>query len=281
MTRSRGSVTCSFRCGSQSDPEGAEIRLPVPGPRVDTAAVYSDDEIAALYDVMNPWDPRDRGDAGFYNELVMAADSVLDVGCGTGSMLHKAREQGHVGRLAGLDPDRASLARARRRADVEWVQASASDAPWRGEFELATMTGHAFQCLITDEDVLASLAGVHRTLRAGGRFAFETRHPQARAWEAWNPANPSDVTDQSGRALRVWHEVESVTGEIVALTETTAGADGQVLHVGHGRLRFLDVPKLDEFLAESGFAVTARYGGWDRAPMDSASREIITIARKP
>lgn len=34
----------------------------------------------------------------------MAAGSVLDVGCGTGSMLQSARERGHAGRLAGLGP---------------------------------------------------------------------------------------------------------------------------------------------------------------------------------
>jgi len=242
--------------------------------------VYSDDEVAALYDVMYPWDPRSRTDAGFYNELVMAAGSVLDVGCGTGSMLHKAREQGHAGRLAGLDPDRASLARARRRTDIEWVEATAAHAPWRGEFELATMTGHAFQCLVTDEDVRASLAGVHRALRAGGRFAFETRHPQARAWETWNPANPSDFTDPSGRALRLWHEVESVAGDVVVTTETTAEADGRVLRVDRGSLRFIDVRTLDDLLAGASLAVTARYGGWDRAPVDATSREIITVARK-
>jgi len=38
----------------------------------------------------------------------MAAPSVLDVGCGTGAMLHEARQLGHVGRLCGLDPARYS-----------------------------------------------------------------------------------------------------------------------------------------------------------------------------
>lgn len=242
--------------------------------------MYSDDEVAALYDVMNPWDPGDRTDAGFYSELVMAAGSVLDVGCGTGSMLHRARELGHAGRLVGLDPDSASLARARRRDDIEWVEATAAEASWHGEFELATMTGHAFQCLIADEDLRASLAGVDRALRAGGQFAFETRHPQARAWEAWNPANASDFTDPSGRALRVWHEVESVIGDVVTFTETTAEAAGQVLRVDRGSLRFLDVTRLDEFLAEAGFQVVARYGDWKRRPVDAMSREIITVARK-
>ena len=41
----------------------------------------------------------------------MAAPSVLDVGCGTGRLLHRAREAGHAGRLCGVDPDVAALER--------------------------------------------------------------------------------------------------------------------------------------------------------------------------
>jgi SAM-dependent methyltransferase len=82
-----------------------------------TADGYSDEQAAALYDVINPWGPSDD----FYLELVMQAGSVLDVGCGTGTLLHRARLAGHGGRLCGLDPDRAMLGRARRHADVEWA----------------------------------------------------------------------------------------------------------------------------------------------------------------
>ena len=113
----------------------------------------------------------------------MMAGSVLDIGCGTGAMLHLAREQGHRGRLVGLDPDRAALDRARSRADVEWVEGIAAEAPRGTGFELVTMTGHAFQRLVTDQEVRGSLTAIHAALRRGGRFAFETRHPQARAWE--------------------------------------------------------------------------------------------------
>lgn len=86
----------------------------------------------------------------------------------------------------GLTPDRDALEVAGRRGDVEWVEGTAAQARWEGEFDLAVMTGHAFQCLVTDQDLRASLPAIRTALREGGHFAFETRHPQARAWEDWN-----------------------------------------------------------------------------------------------
>lgn len=197
-------------------------------------------------------------------------------------MLHLAREHGHLGRLVGLDPDRAALGRARRRSDVEWANGVAADAQEGADFHLVTMTGHAFQCLVTDDEIRASLTAIQGALRQGGRFAFETRHPQARAWEEWNPANPDDVVelvDHGGRAVRVWHEVDSVIDGVVSFHGTAAEPDGTVLLVEHAKLRFIGVAVLNAFLAGAGFEIEAQYGDWDRGPIADNSREIITIAR--
>ena len=246
--------------------------------------MYTDEDAAALYDLVSPWDPELYPADRFYDGLVMAADSVLDVGCGTGAMLHRARERGHGGRLAGVDPDRARLARARRRRDVEWLAGTAADVDrpaWRGAFALATMTSHAFQYLVSDDALRASLEAIRAVLRPGvGRFAFETRHPQARAWEEWHRAHAADVTDAAGRDLRVWHEVQDVTGDVVTFTSITAARPGgAVLRSDPARLRFPAPEQLDAFLAGAGFAVEERYGDWGRSPLASGSREIITLAR--
>jgi hypothetical protein len=109
---------------------------------------------------------------------------------------------------------------------------------------------------------------------------FETRHPQARAWERWHPANATDVTDAAGRALHAWHQVESVTDDVVTLTETTARQDHTVLRVDRASLRFLAVETLSAFLTSAGFEIESQYGDWHRGPITSASQEIITIARR-
>jgi SAM-dependent methyltransferase len=249
-------------------------------PVVNTVAVYSDADAAALYDLLNPWDRTGHPGDAFYHDLVMAANAVLDVGCGTGSMLHQARQSGYPGRLVGLEPDRARLDRARRRIDIEWVAGVAANAAWDREFDLATMASHAFQCLVGDDELRASLTAIRAALREGGRFTFETRHPQARAWEDWNPANAAEVVDAAGRRLRVWHQVERVVGDVVTFTETVGDADGTVLRVDRASLRFLDVLALEAFLVGAGFTIEAQYGDWNRDPITGRSREIITIARR-
>lgn len=237
--------------------------------------MYSDEEAAALYDVLNAWGPSDD----FYLALVMGSKSVLDIGCGTGTLLRRARQFGHAGRLCGVDPDRAMLDVARRRTDIEWVAGTAASMAWDGEFDLAVMTGHAFQVLVDDDELRASLTAIRRALAAGGRFAFETRNPLAREWESWHPRNATDVVDPAGQPVWISYEVESVVGDVVTLTETTSDQDGAPLRVDRASLRFLGVDTLAGFLADAGFEIEAQYGGWFREPLDPTSPEIITVAQ--
>ena len=239
---------------------------------------FSEDDAAAVYDVTNPWRPDPGTSDAFYTEYATAAGSVLDVGCGTGQMRHLLRERGHHGRLAGIDPDAAALRRARRRPDIEWLEGPAADIPWRGEFELATMANNAFQCLVTDGDIAASLTAVRAALTGGGRFVFETRHPQARAWEAWAAAEPAPFR-YDGRELLSWWTVESADGGVVTFTETVGEPGRTPLRTDRATLRFLGVDPLNEALRRAGFAVEHQYGDFSGGPLTSASRSIVTVAR--
>jgi ubiquinone/menaquinone biosynthesis C-methylase UbiE len=73
--------------------------------------LFEDPRLARLYDACCAGRP----DFAFYLPLVMQSPSVLDVGCGTGALLHLARVAGHRGRLCGLDPADAMLEQARVR----------------------------------------------------------------------------------------------------------------------------------------------------------------------
>ncbi|MFJ8635962.1 class I SAM-dependent methyltransferase [Streptomyces sp. NPDC093568] len=238
---------------------------------------FGDLSLAALYDALNPWGPGDD----FYLGYVTSARAVLDVGCGTGRLLRRARADGHRGRLVGLDPAAAMLVQGRRHdGGVEWVLGDLRTRDWDAEFDLVVMTGHVFQVLVCDEELRAALATVRGALRPGGRFVFETRNPGARAWEAWTPERVREVTGPGGDAVRMWHEVEQpVLGDRVTFTETFAGDTWQDPRVSRTTLRFLGPDALSAVLHEVGLTVVDQYGDWGRGPLTPTSPEIITVAR--
>ncbi len=231
---------------------------------------------AGVYDLVNGWTAADA----FYLDLVMSARSVLDVGCGTGVLLHRARQAGHTGRLCGLDPSVAMLERARAHPDVEWVLGDIESASWQREFDLVVMTGHAFQVLVEDDALRAGLASVRAALTADGRFVFETRNPLVRAWERWMPQYASEVVDEAGQVVRTEHEVRGpVVGGRVTFTETHSSPGWDRPVVSRTTLRFLGVAELASFLTGAGLRVEEQYGDWSRGPLTDAAAEIITVAR--
>ncbi|EST32257.1 class I SAM-dependent methyltransferase [Streptomyces roseochromogenus] len=241
---------------------------------------FTDLTLAALYDTLNPWGPGDD----FYLGLVREARSVLDIGCGTGRLLRRARTEGHRGRLMGLDPAAAMLVQARQAQPdgVEWVLGDTRVRRWDGEFDLVVMTGHAFQELVGDEEIRSCLRAVRAALGANGRFVFETRNPAARAWERWTPDRVYDITDADGTPVRVRHEVQGdgLSGGRVRFTETYEGDGWDAPRISPSVLRFLDNDALRDFLSDAGLNVVAQYGDWQRGPLTPASPEIVTVAER-
>ncbi len=128
--------------------------------------LFDDVFLSEIYDA---WHPRGvRDDFDFYMPLIMRARSVLDIGCGTGTLLDEARRSGHQGLLCGIDPGTGVLSRARAFPDVTWVQGTLPRPDWTARFDLAVMTGHAFQAILTDADVDAFLCDVRECLEPAG-----------------------------------------------------------------------------------------------------------------
>jgi SAM-dependent methyltransferase len=240
---------------------------------------YTEQRLAWLYDALNPWGPGDD----YYLSAVLQADSALDIGCGTGALLRNARRTGHRGDLVGLDPAAAMLAIARTHSpDVTWLQGRAEDVWLDRTFQVATMTGHAFQVLLTDGDIEATLAMVHRHLRPGGRFLFEARNPAAQPWERWTAEHTkATVRSPDGEPVDVAYVLRGTRKPDLVDFDTVFHWRGSgATATGPSTLRFIDPARLRALLTAAGFTVVGWYGSWDQSPVTDTSPEVIVEARR-
>jgi SAM-dependent methyltransferase len=220
-------------------------------------AIFSHPRLARVYDPLDP----DRSDLDGYVELVdeLGAATVLDVGCGTGTLACRLSALGV--QVLGVDPAEASVAVAQGKpgADrVEWMVGTAADVasdPGRlAQYDLATMTANVAQVFLDDEEWLATLRAIHHCLRAGGHLAFETRVPADRGWTRWTKELTHQVVEVEGEGLvEDWVQVTAVDGELVTFESPTIfHADGERID-STSTLRFRGEEALRSSLERAGF----------------------------
>jgi SAM-dependent methyltransferase len=241
---------------------------------------FSDVDLAELYDVLYSRGSS-RRDFDFYLPLIMAAESVLDVGCGTGALLQQTRRLGHRGYLCGLDPAIGMIEVARRRPDIDWLLGDLAYAHIARKFDLVVMTGHTFQVFLSDDEIRRTFTAVRELLAPQGCFVFETRNPAARDWQNWPQKYAAEVLDHLGRPVSVSCRIETpFDGRVLSFSQTYTSPAWNKPRVSSSTLRFLDPSVLAAFLAEAGLAVERQFGDWDRTDLTDTSPEIITVARR-
>ena len=139
--------------------------------------LFAEPRLAEVYDPLEP----DRADLDAYLDMVeeFGARSVLDIGCGTGTLATMLARRGVD--VVAVDPAQASLQVARRKpgADrVRWVHGDVRRLPAL-QVDLVTMTGNVAQVFVTDADWMTTLQAARRALQPGGALVFETRDPAA------------------------------------------------------------------------------------------------------
>jgi SAM-dependent methyltransferase len=239
---------------------------------------YTDPRLVELYDRDNP-----RGaDTDFYVRLAadLAAQRILDLGCGTGLL---TRELAVTGRqVVGVDPASAMLAVARRQPGADRVRWVDGDARALGtpEADLVIMTGNVSQVFLDDSEWAATLRAIHAALRSGGHLAFESRNPDDRAWERWNRDATFERIDSPFGPMECWLEVVSVgNGRVRFVGHNVFTETGEVI-VASSELRFRSLAELTDSLIDAGFTVEQVYGDWNHGPVSSTSRVMVFVARR-
>ncbi|MEM9580798.1 MAG: class I SAM-dependent methyltransferase [Pseudomonadota bacterium] len=241
---------------------------------------YKDQRLVGIYDVINP----SRDDFEFYlRNLPKAPARILDIGCGTGSFAVELAGLGY--QVTGVDPAAGMIDFARRRPGsnrVHWLASDVQGIKPHQPFDAAVMTGHAFQCLLSDNDVLGLFRSVYAHLVKGGAFWFETRNANAKPWQTWAPQFAVDpVTLADGRSLRVVQDVTEIAGELVTFDEKYEFSDLDEPIQSKSTLRFMPLPTITNIAAQAGLCVAETFGDWTGARYEDDSPEIIVKLIKP
>lgn len=239
-------------------------------------AIYDHPRVAAVYDPLDP----DRSDLEEYAHVVideLGAESVLDIGCGTGTFAVLLATRGV--RVIGVDPAAASVAIARRKPGagaVTWVDGTVDDLPPL-QVDAATMTANVAQVFLSDEEWLATLRTARAALRPGGTLVFEARRPEDRAWERWTKEASHQVVAVPGVGdVEDWIEVTSVDGDLVTFDSPTIfHADGERIE-STSTLRFRSREGIEQSIAAAGLEVL------DVRDLNYApGRSWLYLARRP
>jgi len=121
-------------------------------------------------------------------------NTILDLGCGPGLYCEMLAEHGHL--VTGVDYSERSVAYAKREAarrnlNIDYAHRNYLHMDFECRFDLAMMIFCDFDVLVP-EDRTRLLKKIHRALKPGGLFVFDTLNPNApgtlkvpgRSWEA-------------------------------------------------------------------------------------------------
>jgi SAM-dependent methyltransferase len=216
--------------------------------------IFSEPRLARIYD----WMEIERPDLDVYVAMAdeFKAQSVLDIGCGTGTLCLLLAAEGFD--AIGVDPAEASLNVARLKPgaeEVRWIFADATRLP-PVQVDLAFMTGNVAQVFLSDVEWNETLQAIHASLKPGGRFVFETRNPARRAWTEWTREQTKTVTEVPGVGeVRSWCELLKVADPFVSFRWTYLFASNNEIVTSDSTLRFRPRSDLECSLIAKGFVV--------------------------
>ncbi|MBT9547822.1 MAG: methyltransferase domain-containing protein [Candidatus Sericytochromatia bacterium] len=232
---------------------------------------YCDPRLVALYDLDSGW----SADRDYYLALAQSKSKpmqILDLGCGTGLLCLAFADLGH--RVTGVDPS-AEMLKVGQTKDsqnrITWLQSTAQNLSVEQTFDLIIMTGHAFQVLLSEADLLATFAHVKAGLAPNGQFVFESRNPDfdwAACWDYTLDLRLADQPLQETRRLLTFQD-QRLSFELVY----------QFAHerlTSHSQLRFWSRTEIEALLLASGLKTDKCLGDWNGEPFSPArSPEMI------
>ena len=232
-------------------------------------------------------------DISFWVEEARASGGpVLELGCGTGRVAIPIAQAG--GPIVGLDNSarmlRTARAKARRlelSADLlRFVHGDMRTFRLKRKFNLVIIPFRSFLLLLSVAEQRQALATIKRHLAPDGRLIFSAFVPDLEllTGDPETPIHDYQVTDPAtGHRLAVWHQNRYDNfNQIINARTIIERLDlrGKLISSTWRdyQLRYLNRFEALHLLEASGYRVLDVYGGFDRAPLDESSTEMVWVS---
>ena len=246
------------------------------------------DALAAGYDVVMA-----HVDYGEWAEYVLDLfeeheawpESVLELGCGTGSLALEMQERGPHGGFRYLATDRspAMIRVARAKAKLQGRSAGSlrfdvadfTDFEFAQRFDAVLLLYDGVNYLLEDEEVAVMLAHAHDVLAPGGVFILDQSTPA-------NSLNNAEYFGDEGEAEAFAYVRRSAYDPATRLhtTEFDMTVEGETYTEQHVQ-RAYRLAEVTALVEASSLDVVAAYDGFTTEPATEASERIHWVLRRP
>lgn len=202
-------------------------------------------------------------------DLLKPADRILEVGCGTGSLVAALTERGHD--IVGTDISPAAVQYGRAKHGNVRLEVSPAEELGYGDASFDQVL--SFDLLEHVVEVDRHLDEVHRVLRAGGHYLFQTPNKWSNilfevlrtksfGWRRYHPS--LHTPGQLRRRLRR-HGFSVRFVKMNPINEFTLRKVRQLGPIG-GVLRYVDFRRLPLCLQTNLYVVARKHNADDRSP---------------
>ncbi|WP_160139556.1 class I SAM-dependent DNA methyltransferase [Chryseobacterium sp. c4a] len=234
--------------------------------------LYQDTELVQFYDYDNPG----TEDYKRYSRWIKKAESILDIGCGTGTLAVTMVQKGK--KVTATDFAKEMLEAARKKSDkVTWIQADARLLNIPEKFDLIILTGHAFQVFLTDEDRENVFQTIKNHLNDEGIFVFDSRNPLVKDWKTWTEKESTRFfTHPQHGTIKAWNAWEGNSTTLTYHTFYESKAKGK-LWQANSVISFPTKENISYLLEKVGLKIKTVYGDWEFNTYHPDSEEMIFV----